>query len=44
MTVDNVELEEEEVRSDIRQKLLNEIKYLFDTVTAKQAEDYYNNN
>lgn len=37
MAVDNMELEDE-----VRQGLLNELRYLFDTVTAKQAEDYYN--
>lgn len=42
MAVDNIELEEEE-REEVRQKLLNEFRYLFDTVTAKQAEEYYNN-
>lgn len=42
MAVDNIELEDEE-RGEIRQKLLNEFRYLFDTVTAKQAEEYYNN-
>lgn len=38
MAVDNMELEDE-----VRQGLLNELRYLFDTVTADQAEDYYNN-
>lgn len=38
MAVDNMELEDE-----VRQGLLNELRYLFDTVGAKQAEDYYNN-
>lgn len=35
---DNLELEE-----DTRRELLNELRYLFDTMTADQAEDYYNN-
>ena len=38
MAVDNMELEDE-----VRQGLLNELHYLFDTVGAKQAKDYYNN-
>ena len=38
MAVDNMELEDE-----VRQGLLNELRYLFDTVTADQAKDYYNN-
>lgn len=38
MACDNLKLEDE-----VRQGLLNELRYLFDTVTADQAEDYYNN-
>lgn len=38
MAVDNMELDKE-----TRQGLLNELRYLFDTVTADQAEAYYNN-
>lgn len=38
MACNNMELEDE-----VRQGLLNELRYLFDTVTAEQAEDYYNN-
>ena len=38
MACNNMELEDE-----TRQGLLNELRYLFDTVTADQAEDYYSN-
>lgn len=38
MTCDNLKLKEE-----VRQGLLDELGYLFDTVTADQAESYYNN-
>lgn len=38
MAIDNMKLEEE-----TKSGLLQELRYLFDTVTAEQAEDYYNN-
>lgn len=41
MAVDHLELEDD-VRKDLRSELLNEFRYLFDTVRAGQAEDYYN--
>lgn len=37
MAIDNTELEDETGK-----RLLRELSYLFDTVTAGQAEDYYN--
>ena len=38
MAIDNIELSKE-----IEGKLMRELTYLFDTVGAKQAEEYYNN-
>lgn len=44
LAVDNIKLDmDDEDKAELRQSLLNEFRYLFDTVTADQAQAYYYN-
>ena len=43
MAMDNVELEDgSKIEDETKRAIVRELNYLFDTVTADQAEDYYN--